>query len=165
MADINPAEIAIIGGSNAGLSAALTLGRACRKVIVIDDGNPRNASARYAYGMYTRDKTSPADLTRIGREQLAPYDVEFCDGHANTVEKKENGFLLTLKDGRTVTAKKLILATGVADDLTFLPGLTDIWGTRAFSCPYCDGWEMRDKTLAVIGSGEKGCEFALTIQN
>lgn len=158
------AEIVIIGGSHAGLSAALTLGRARRNVLVIDDKKPRNKAARYSYGFYTRDKTTPADLLHIGREQLAPYDVRFVDGTVEKINNTDTIFEIQLSNGAVFTAKKLLLATGLQDDLTPIPGLQECWGKSAFSCPYCDGWEMRDKKLVIISQDHSGYGFSLLLQ-
>ena len=158
-------DIAIIGGSNAGLSAALILGRARRKVLIIDAGEPRNASAGRTHGFFTRDGAPPADLRRTGREQLEPYDVAFVEARATHVTGHDLDFTLTLASGQNVRAKKLVLATGVQDDTGILPGLRDLWGRYVYTCPYCHGWEVRDKPLAIIGSGEEGYQYARFVRN
>ena len=158
-------EIAIIGGSNAGLSAALVLGRARRKVVVIDAGEPRNAPAAHAHGMFTRDATPPGELRRLGREQLEPYDVAFVEARAEHVTGHDLDFTLSLSTGQHVRSRKIVLATGVQDDLSALPGLSDLWGHHAYTCPYCHGWEVRDMPLAVIGSGEEGYQYARFVRN
>lgn len=158
-------DITIVGGSHAGLSAALILGRARRKVLVIDAGEPRNAPAGRAYGFSTRDATPPAELRRLGREELEPYGVTFIEARAEHVTGHNLDFTLTLDSGQQVRAQKLVLATGVQDDLSILPGLSDLWGRYAYTCPYCHGWEVRDKPLAVIGSGEEGYQYARFVHN
>ncbi|HZG25798.1 MAG TPA: NAD(P)/FAD-dependent oxidoreductase [Chitinophagaceae bacterium] len=157
-------EIAIIGGSAAGLSAALVLGRSRREVIVIDDGNPRNAQARYSHGVYTNDGLSPQELGHIGREQLKPYPVELCTGRVISIRKVADGFTLQLRTGELIHATKILLATGIQDQLPDIPGLREQWGKTIFSCPYCDGWELNDKHLVVVGSGKKGFEFTQLIR-
>jgi thioredoxin reductase len=158
-------DVAIIGGSNAGLSAALTLGRSRRSVIVIDDNTPRNAPAGHAHNVYTRDGTPPDELRRIGREQLAPYGVQFLNTRATQVGGSKGAFQLTLANGETLSAARLLLATGVSDDLPNVPGLRELWGKSVFTCPYCHGWEVRDAPLAVLGDGDAGYGYARLIQN
>ena len=158
-------DVAVVGGSNAGLSAALALGRARRSVAVVDDNNPRNAPAGHAHNVYTRDGTPPAELRRIGREQLEPYGVRFVKARASAVEGSKGRFRLTLGDGRNLSAARLLLATGVSDDLPDVPGLRESWGKSVFTCPYCHGWEVRDSPLAVLGDGDGGYGFARLIQN
>ncbi len=158
-------NVAIIGGSNAGLSAALTLGRARRSVALIDDSTPRNAPASRAHNVYTRNGTPPDELRRIGREQLLPYGVQLLNTRVVTVEGAKSAFQLSLADGEPLTASRLLLATGVSDDLPDTPGLRELWGKSVFSCPYCHGWEVRDLPLAVLGDGDTGYGYARLIQN
>ncbi len=158
-------DVAIIGGSNAGLSAALTLGRARRSIALIDDSTPRNAPASHAHNVYTRDGTPPDELRRIGREQLLPYGVQFLNTRVITVEGAKSAFQLSLADGEPLTASRLLLATGVSDDLPDIPGLRELWGKSVFTCPYCHGWEVRDAPLAVLGDGDAGYVYARLIQN
>ncbi len=158
-------DAAIIGASNAGLSAALTLGRSRRSIVVIDDNTPRNAPAGHAHNIYTRDGTPPDELRRIGREQLGPYGVQFLKTRATKVTGSKGAFQLTLANGETLTAARLLLATGVSDDLPDVPGLHELWGKSVFTCPYCHGWEVRDAPLAVLGDGAEGYGYARLIQN
>lgn len=158
-------DVAVIGGSNAGLSAALALGRARRSVAVIDDSNPRNAPAGHAHNVYTRDGTPPDELRRIGRQQLEPYGVHFVKARVNTVEGSKGAFQLILSDGGELTAARLLLATGVTDDLPNVPGIRESWGKSVFTCPYCHGWEVQDMPLAVLGDSDMGYGFARLIQN
>ena len=158
-------EVAIVGGSNAGLSAALTLGRARRSVVVIDDGSPRNAPAHHAHNVYTRDGTPPEELRRIGREQLLPYGVHFFNTRVVEAEGSRGAFQLVLRDGGDLTAARLLLATGISDDLPDTPGLRELWGKSVFTCPYCHGWEVQDTPLAVLGDGDAGYGYARLIQN
>ncbi len=158
-------DVAIIGGSNAGLSAALALGRARRSVVVIDDSRPRNAPAGHAHNVYTRDGTPPGELRRIGREQLKPYGVHFFETLAQTVEGSKGAFRLAFGDGEALSAARILLATGVSDDLPEVPGLREQWGKSVFTCPYCHGWEVRDTPLAVLGDGDAGYGYARMIQN
>lgn len=163
--DENAVDVAIIGGSNAGLSAALTLGRSRRRVVVLDDSHPRNAPADHTHNFYTQDGTPPDELRRIGREQLAPYDVHFLNTRVSRAGGSKGRFHLELTDGSTLLASRLLLATGVSDDLPPIPGLRDVWGTSAFTCPYCHGWEVRDTPLAVLGGSAFDYDYARFIQN
>lgn len=164
---MNPShvDVAVIGGSNAGLSAALTLGRGRRSVAVIDDSQPRNAPAGHAHNIYTRDGTPPDELRRIGRDQLEPYGVCFLQARVTKAAGSKGAFQLILSDGETLTAARVLLATGVSDDLPDVPGLRELWGKSVFTCPYCHGWEVQDLPLAVLGDGDAGYGYARLIQN
>jgi len=163
--ETNTFDVAIIGGSNAGLSAALTLGRGRRNVVVIDEDQPRNAPASHAHNVFTRDGTPPGELRRIGREQLRAYGVQFVNSRVLAAQGDNGAFTLTLKNGQCFTAARLLLATGVSDDLPDVPGLRELWGKRIFSCPYCHGWEVRDTPLAVLDRGNTADSYARLIQN
>lgn len=157
-------DVAIIGGGVAGLNAALVLGRACRKVAVIDDGKPRNRGVRHAYGFLTQDGVAPADILKQGRRDLQSYDVELIAGRVIDVKSKKSLFSVILQNGAVIVARKIILALGMADRLPDVPGLGALWGKHVFSCPYCDGWEMRGKPLAVIGGGKAEQKLALMMR-
>ena len=147
-------DVLIAGGGPAGLSAALLLGRSLRAVLVCDGGEPRNAASPAAHSFLTRDGTPPLELRRIGREQLAEYpSVELADAEILEVDSADGRFEATLGDGRHVAARKVILATGVRDELPAIEGLTDLWGGDVFHCPYCHGWEVRDRPLVVLSNG------------
>lgn len=147
-------DVLIAGGGPAGLSAALLLGRSRRSTLICDGGQPRNAPSPAAHNLFTRDGAPPLELLRIGREQLAPYTSVSC---ANTeivdVAAVDGRFIATLGDGRRIAARKVILATGVRDELPAIDGLAELWGTDVFHCPYCHGWEVRDRPLAVLPNG------------
>ncbi len=155
-------EVVIIGGGPAGLSAALTLGRARRSTTLYGAGPPRNAPAREAHNVFTRDGTPPLELLRIGREQLEPYDsVEVRQTLVSDVEKLPGGgFAVISEDGQRVTAEQVILATGVVDKLPPIAGLRELWGTGVFHCPYCHGWEVRDQPFVLIAQHEGAVHFA-----
>jgi thioredoxin reductase len=157
-------EVAVVGGGPAGLSAALVLGRCCREVLLVDSGRPRNPSARM-HCFLGRDDTDPAELREVGRAQLARYPtVKLEDGEvidAGCAAGGGPGFVLTLAGGRRVQARKLLLATGMVDELPPLPGLRELWGRSAFPCPYCDAWELRGQRLGVLGGGSGESAVAL----
>lgn len=154
----------IVGGGPAGLSAALLLGRCRRSVALIDDGRPRNAVSAHAHGFFTREGTPPLELLRIGREQLAPFDVMIFKATALDVQTKREGFSVTLSTRKVVTGRKLLLATGLKDELPPVDGIEAFYGKSVFHCPYCDGWEMRDLPLAAYGQGQEGAEFAMGLK-
>lgn len=143
-------DVIIIGGSSAGLSAALILGRARRSVLVFDDGKPCNRFSHASHGFMTRDGVHPADLLQIARDQLTPYkSVSFHSATVTRVHPAETGFSVETNAGDTYCARKLLLATGLHDTLPAVPGLDLFFGTSVFHCPYCDGWEIRDQPVVV----------------
>jgi thioredoxin reductase len=155
-------DVIIIGGGPAGLSAALVLGRCRRNVLLFDSGEPRNAASRAMHGYLSRDGTPPSEFLKIGREQLRTYPtVHLHDGEVISVDRHESAFTVELKDKRRFTARILLLASGIADELPQLKGFNQFWGKSAHLCPYCDGWEHRDQPIAVYGKGIEGVELAL----
>lgn len=154
-------DVAVIGGGAAGLSAALVLGRARRRVAVIDAGTPRNAPATHMQGFLSRDGMPPADLLKAGREEAVRYGVEFSSDSVTTAEP---GFDLTLASGESLQARRLLIATGATDELPDIPMLVDRWGRDFLHCPYCHGWEVRDRPLAVLGTGPASVEHAHLIR-
>ena len=144
-------EVIIVGGSYAGLSAGLALGRARKRVLIIDAGQRRNRFAHEAHGYLGQDGHAPAAIAAAGRAEVAAYPtVTFLDGTAVSAAKDEQGFAVTLADGTTHAAARLILATGVTDDLPDLPGLREGWGKGIVHCPYCHGYEVADRRLGVL---------------
>lgn len=143
-------DVVVVGGGAAGLSAALVLGRARRRTLVLDAGEPRNAPSPASHGVFTRDGAPPAELLREARAQLAPYTtVTRCDAAAVEARAMDGGFEVELANGGRVRARRLLLALGVKDELPPIEGVAELWGTRVLHCPYCHGWEVRDQPLAL----------------
>jgi thioredoxin reductase len=142
----------IVGGGIAGFSAALILGRARRKVLLLDAGSPRNAPATHAHGYLTRDNTPPEEMMRLAREEIAAYSTVTIEAaSASDATSLASGFRVDLKDGRGLETRKLLLATGMVDVLPDIPGLQQLWGRGVNHCPYCHGWEVRDQKWAILG--------------
>jgi thioredoxin reductase len=154
-------DVVIIGGGTAGLSGALTLARARRSVVVVDAGEPRNAPAAAVHGYLTRDGTPPQELLQLAREEVLGYGAELVDGRVAAAEPDGDGFLVTLADGTDLRARRLLVATGLIDELPAIPGLRERWGRDVVHCPYCHGWEIRDAAIAVIGTNEHAVHQAL----
>ena len=162
-------DVLVIGGGAAGLSAALTLARARRDVLVVDAGEPRNAPAQGVHGFLTRDGIAPLELTRLGRAEVESYGGEVLSGVATTARVLPAGgtasFVVTVTtpDGRTdeVRARRLVIATGLTDELPPLPGLAERWGRDVVHCPYCHGWEIRDQAIGVLAMTEFATHQAL----
>ena len=145
-------DVVVAGGGAAGLSAALMLGRARRRVLVVDAGSPRNRFAAHMHGVLGNEGTPPADLVRRGREEAASYGVEFTSDTITKVEDAPDGLLVTLAAGDPVQARALVATTGITDDLPAIPGLAEHWGSSVLHCPYCHGWEVRDQRLGVLAT-------------
>ena len=150
-------DVVVIGGGAAGLSAALVLGRARRRVAVVDSGTPRNAPASHMHGFISRDGTPPADLLAAARAELGAYGVECLD---DRVVGASAGFTVRLAGGGELSARRLLLATGAVDELSDIPGARERWGRDFLHCPYCHGWEVRDRAIAVLGTGPGSAEHA-----
>jgi thioredoxin reductase len=157
-------DVVVIGGGPAGLSAALVLGRCRRSVLVCDAGRPRNAVAVAVHGYLTRDGLAPSELLRLGREQLRPYGVEFKEGTVTDVVGSGDAFEVVMETGERVPTRMVLMATGVRDHLPEVEGVEDCYGITVHHCPYCDGWETRGRSLAVIGHGAGGAGLALSLK-
>ncbi|MFF1294442.1 MULTISPECIES: NAD(P)/FAD-dependent oxidoreductase [unclassified Streptomyces] len=153
-------EVIVIGGGAAGLSAALVLGRARRRTLVIDAGEPRNAPAAHMQGYLTRDGMPPAEFLAIGREEIARYGVELVADRAVEVTAD---FTVTLASGRTVRARRLVIATGLKDELPPVPGVAERFGRDVLHCPYCHGWEVRDQAFGVLATTPLSVHQALMV--
>jgi len=159
-------DVLIIGGSYAGLSAALVLGRSLRRVLVLDAGQPANRQTFHAHGFLTRDGETPAQLTAIALKEVSRYPgVSFCPDTALTAEQVVGGFEVTTAGGLTVRGRKLLLATGLADIMPDLRGFAECWGRSVLHCPYCHGYEVHGQPLGLFGNGDAGYELASLIRN
>ncbi|OLF10829.1 NAD(P)/FAD-dependent oxidoreductase [Actinophytocola xanthii] len=146
-------DVIVIGGGAAGLSAALVLGRSRRAVLVVDEGNPRNAPSNGVHNYLGLEGVAPHELLRRGREEVARYGVTLVDCRVSGATRIPDGFSVALADGRRFTARRLLVATGLVDDLPDIPGLARRWGRDVLHCPYCHGWEVRDRRVGVLASG------------
>jgi thioredoxin reductase len=156
-------DCVVIGAGPAGLNAALVLGRARRRVLVLDSAQPRNYATHEMHGVLGHDGLDPADLRARGREELARYGVELATATVDSAEPVEEQITLHSSRGTDHT-RALLLATGMLDDVPDIPGFTDVWGTSAHTCPYCDGYEHRDERLAVLAAGIRGEHLAVLLR-
>ena len=154
-------DVIIVGGGSSGLSAALTLARSRRSVVVIDAGDPRNARANGVHNYLTRDGTPPAELLALGRAEVLSYGASIIDGRAVATQRVDGGFEVTLDDGRVVAGRRLVIATGGRDELPDIPGVKEGWGHTVIHCPYCHGWEVRDQRIGVLGTSPASIHQAL----
>jgi thioredoxin reductase len=154
----------VVGGGPAGLSAALMLGRCRRRVLLCDMGDQRNLRSPAMHGYLTRDGIAPAEFLRLARAELGRYGTVECR-ELEIVEaaREDGGFTLCAADGTLLNTRKLLLATGVIDELPALEGLDELYGTSVHHCPYCDAWEWRDRPLAAYGEGEAASALALSL--
>ena len=157
-------DTVIVGGGPAGLNAALVLARCRRSVLLCDAGAPRNARARELHGFLTRDGVRPLDFLRMGREELRRYDIEPRQIEVTAIRRNAVGFDVTLGDDSHVEALTVLLASGITDDLPDIPGIDECFGISVHHCPYCDGWEVRDRSLAVIGRRNQAAGLALGLK-
>ena len=161
----DPYDVVIVGGGAAGLSAALVLARARRKVLVLDSGNPRNGPAAHMHGFLSRDGLPPAELLAADRHEVAAYGGEILDRTVTElVPNGSSGFSVLLSDDRRVFARRLLVATGLRDELPDIPGLAERWARDVLHCPYCHGWEVRDRPLGVLGGSPDALRYAQIVR-
>ncbi len=159
-------DVIIVGGSYAGLSAGLALGRALRKVLIIDSGLPCNRQTPHSHNFLTQDGSPPGDITARALSQLEKYDtIQFCSGLAVSGTKREAGFEITLQTGKMYQAKKVIFATGITDQTPNIEGFAACWGKSVLHCPYCHGYEYRQQATGIWANGDIGFEFSRLISN
>ncbi len=157
----NGYDVVVVGGGAAGLNGALVLARSRRSVVVLDAGAPRNAPAAGVHGLLAREGMAPAELLERGRAEVRSYGGSVVDGEVATVARDDDGFTVGLADGRTTRARRLLVTTGLVDELPDVPGLRERWGRDVLHCPYCHGWEVRDQAIGVLASGPMAVHQAL----
>ncbi|WP_328934911.1 MULTISPECIES: NAD(P)/FAD-dependent oxidoreductase [unclassified Streptomyces] len=155
-------DVVVIGGGAAGLSAALVLGRSRRRTLVVDAGEPRNTPAAHMQGYLTRDGMSPAEFLALGREEIARYGVDLVRDRAVDVTKGDD-FAVALAGGDTVHARRIVVATGLKDELPDVPGVAERFGRDVIHCPYCHGWEVRDQAFGVLATTPMSVHQALIV--
>ncbi|WP_243762269.1 NAD(P)/FAD-dependent oxidoreductase [Streptomyces sp. Tu 3180] len=155
-------DVVVVGGGAAGLSAALVLGRARRRTLVVDAGEPRNAPSAHMQGYLSRDGMAPAEFLAAGREEIARYGVGLVRDRVTDVTRDED-FTVVLGSGRTVRARRLVVATGLKDELPAVPGVAERFGRDVLHCPFCHGWEVRDEPFGVLASGAASVHQALMV--
>ncbi len=157
-------DVIVAGGGAAGLSAALMLGRSRRRVLVIDAGSPRNRFTEHMHGVLGQEGAAPRDLLARGRREAAGYGVEFAEGRIDRVEEGGDGLDVVATDGTVRSARALVVATGLTDELPDIPGLAERWGNTVLHCPYCHGWEVREQRLGVLVLSPLGLHQAQLIR-
>ena len=159
-------EVIIIGGSYAGLSAAMALGRSLRRVLIIDSGLPCNRQTPHSHNFLTQDGKTPKEISAIAKLQIEQYDtVRSYNGLAVSGLKTEDGFEITCQTGEIFTAKKLIFATGVKDKMPDIPGFAECWGISVIHCPYCHGYEVKGQVTGILANGDFAAHYAQLIQH
>lgn len=162
--DTDRFDAVVVGGSFAGLAAAMQLARARRRVLVVDSGRPRNRFAHASHGFLGQDGRAPAAILDTGRAEVLAYPTTaFRADEATHARATEDGFELSLASGESVAARRLILATGVVDELPDIPGLRERWGVSVLHCPYCHGYEVADRRFGVLARGEMAVHQALLV--
>ena len=154
-------DVVVIGGGAAGLNGALMLVRSRRSVLVLDGGSPRNAPAEGVHGLLAREGMPPAELLERGRAEVRGYGGLVVPGEVTGVTRTPDGFSLSLADGATVHARRILVATGLTDELPDVAGLRERWGRDVVHCPYCHGWEVRDRPIGVLATGPMSVHHAL----
>lgn len=154
-------DVVVVGGGAAGLSGALALARARRSVLVVDSGAPRNAPAGGVHNYLGREGTPPGELVAAGRAEVASYGGEVVTGSVTVARPEGGGFRVELDDGTSVGARRLLVTTGLVDELSDVPGLALRWGRDVLHCPYCHGWEVREQSIGVLSTGPMAAHQAL----
>ncbi|MFI5569574.1 NAD(P)/FAD-dependent oxidoreductase [Streptomyces sp. NPDC051740] len=156
-------DVVVVGGGAAGLSAALVLGRARHRTLVVDAGEPRNAPSSHMQGYLSRDGMAPAEFLALGREEIARYGVELVRDRVTDVTKDGADFTVVLDAGPAVRARRLVVATGLRDEMPAVPGVAERFGRDVLHCPFCHGWEVRDEPFGVLASSATSVHQALMV--
>lgn len=154
-------DVTVIGGGGAGLAAALQLARSRRSVVVVDAGEPRNAPASHMHGYLGHDGLPPGELLALGRDEVRSYGGTIRPGTATSLDRGDDGFRVGLGDGTALHARRVVMATGLIDELPDIPGVAEQWGRGVLHCPYCHGWEVRDQAIVVLATGPNATHQAL----
>lgn len=157
-------EVVVVGGGAAGLNGALMLGRSRRSVVVLDSGKPRNAPADAVHGLFAREGTPPAELLARGRAEVRQYDGHVVEAEVVDAERVDDGFVVRLADGRQVHRQRLLVTSGLVDVLPDVPGLAERWGRDLIHCPYCHGYEVRDRAIGVLAVSPMSVHQALLLR-
>jgi thioredoxin reductase len=159
-------DVIIVGGSYAGLSAAMALGRSLRNVLIIDSGEPCNKQTPNSHNFLPHDGAKPFDIVKQGKKQVLKYStVKFISGVAKKGYQRENLFIIELEKGKTFNSKKILFATGLKYTLPEIKGLSQCWGISVVHCPYCHGYEIKNKKTGLLGNGDSGFDFSKFISN
>ncbi|MFI7529791.1 NAD(P)/FAD-dependent oxidoreductase [Nocardia salmonicida] len=148
-------DVVVIGGGTAGLGAALVLARSRRQVLIIDSGEPRNMAAETTHGFLTRDGTTPAELLAAGTTEVLGYGAQLLGGRVVDIAEADGGFAVETEAGQVITARSVVVASGLRDELPAIPGVREQWGKGVLHCPYCHGYEVRDQPPAVLGGANR----------
>lgn len=166
MEDQRKFDVIIIGGSYSGLAAGMALGRALRKVLIIDSNLPCNRQTPFSHNFLTHDGSKPNEIAALAKQQVESYSsVKFIHGLATNGAKTEKGFEIGTDSGKTFIAKKLVFATGIKDVFPSIEGFAACWGISVLHCPYCHGYEVRNEATGILGNGDSGFELAMLISN
>ncbi|WP_326984863.1 NAD(P)/FAD-dependent oxidoreductase [Chryseobacterium sp. MYb264] len=159
-------DVIIIGGSYAGLSAAMALGRSLRNILIIDSGKPCNQQTPHSHNFITQDGKTPKEISDLAKEQVLKYEtVTFHEGKVVKIGKNETDFMVETANGEKFNAKKIILASGVKDLMPDVPGFAECWGISVIHCPYCHGYEVKGKTTGIMANGDMAFDFTKLVFN
>jgi thioredoxin reductase len=161
---MNQYDVVVIGGGSAGLSAAMVLARAQRKVLVVDGGEPRNAPATHMHGFLSRDGMPPSELLAVGRQEVRAYGGDLLGGRVDALVRRGDGFAAGLSGGMPVTARRVLVATGLRDELPNVAGLRERWARDVLHCPYCHGYEVRGERVGVLGWSPEAARYAQIVR-
>ncbi|MEM8566127.1 MAG: NAD(P)/FAD-dependent oxidoreductase [Bacteroidota bacterium] len=163
---MNPYDVIIIGGSYSGMSAAMALGRSRRNTLVIDAGDPCNKSTPYSHNFLTQDGVAPSEISTIAKDQVLSYPtIHWHHGSASDIMDKKGTFEVILNGGKTVVGRRLILASGLKDQIPEIPGFEACWGKTIIHCPYCHGYEFRDQKTGILAQADQALEMVKLISN
>src|SRR4028119_808587 len=166
MVDNKHFDVIIVGGSYSGLAAGMALGRALRKVLIIDSGDPCNKQTPYSHNFLTNDGRTPKEIALLAKQQVRMYrTVGFLDALITAGIKTKTGFEIQIQTGETFATKKLVFASGIKDIMPTIPGFADCWGISVLHCPYCHGYEVRHKKTGILANGDTAFELSSLISN